>query len=181
MAGPPVPQERGRWPGADANLHSQLGLPQGQCPPHPTSIANVKHTHPQTLGVEGRGQKLINQILLSAVKLLFLPACFLHKTALKQTHIQTLSHWPETGSGLGALHVCAWAARACTCRGTELAEGLDGWQRERTTSTQKPGGQASAPSPSLSSSFLSHHTLPLLPFSDSAVSRNFPPQESLVK
>lgn len=128
------------------------GWCQSPSPAHPpgappTSMACVKHTHMQTLLVRGQGQKLINQILLSAVKPLSLPACILNKTALKHIDTHTATRIPSTEPlarntrlvwGLGQCGYACTHAFVCesVCKGTEVAEGLDGWQRERTTSKQ---------------------------------------------
>lgn len=84
-----------------------------------TSMACVKHihTHKQALLARGQGQKLINQILLSAVKLLSLPACILNKTALKHINTQADTHpkhWAigqkhQASLGFGTVSVCVHA------------------------------------------------------------------------
>lgn len=112
----------------------------------------------KALLVKGRGQKLINQILLSALKPLFLPACIRNKTALKYINTQADTHpklWAIGQKHQATLRFGTWervsvcpcmfvfvsvcvCAFVCLslCKGREVAEGLDGWQKERTTSTQ---------------------------------------------
>lgn len=131
-------------------------------PTSQTSMACVKHTHTQTDQLGGRGQKLINQILLSAVKLLSLPACTLHKTALKHKKTspalsRARNTRPLRDLGLGECSsMSAFVCDIVSALGDRVSSGL-GWMAERKTNKhRKPGGQA--PSPSLSFPF----PLPLL-------------------
>lgn len=128
----------------------------------PPNFNGLCQTHTQPLLARGQGQKLINQILLSAVKPLSLPACILNKTALKYINTQTDTHPKHGITGqkhqarlrFGTVQVCV-----CMCvqgQSQQRAQ-MDG--RENSNQT-KPGGQA--PSPSLSLSFDSPFFYPLL-------------------
>lgn len=160
---PPIPQE---WlcdatglklmpisiPSRPSGTTIPTPIPSISTPTSQTSMACVKHTQTQTDQVRGRGQKLINQILLSAVKLLSLPACTLHKTALKHKNIPNTVSWARNTRpvrDLGPSECSFMSAFVCDSVHVlrdDVSSGL-GWMAERKKNKQtKPGGQALSPS-----------------------------------